>query len=192
MLGRKASAETNRKKSENSARYWLGKKRPDLSIKYRGKPRTKEDKERISRTCKAKMDDNKLMRLKELAKLGARKRWKGHIKIKRKYTYQYKYHKNNLEKKRFTNQRYKARKRNALGSHTFEEWQLLKEFYKYMCLCCKQTEPNIKLTEDHIIPLSKGGSDYIENIQPLCTSCNTKKFTKYINYRGGEQNFLFN
>jgi len=97
-----------------------------------------------------------------------------------------------LIKKRFRNQRYKAQKRNAVGSHTFEEWLLLKAYYGNMCLCCKRCEPEIKLTEDHIIPLSKGGSDRIENIQPLCMSCNTKKHTEFTNYLPIGDNFHLN
>ena len=68
------------------------------------------------------------------------------------------------------------------SSHTFGEWELLKKQYNLICPSCGESEPEIKLTKDHIIPLSKGGSDNIENIQPLCKKCNCKKYTKRIKY----------
>lgn len=76
----------------------------------------------------------------------------------------------------------RVRKLNCGGSHTLKEWIILKAQYNWTCPCCHKSEPEIKLTEDHIIPLAKGGSDNIENIQPLCISCNCKKHTKVIKY----------
>lgn len=61
------------------------------------------------------------------------------------------------------------------GSHTDSEWNAIREAYGYMCVGCGETEPTIKLTRDHIIPLSKGGTDNIDNIQPLCGPCNSSK-----------------
>lgn len=68
------------------------------------------------------------------------------------------------------------------GFHSKQEWEFLKAQYNWTCPCCKQSEPQIKLTKDHIIPLLMGGSNNIENIQPLCFSCNRNKSYRYIRY----------
>jgi len=70
-----------------------------------------------------------------------------------------------------------AREKGAIGSHSLIEWNALKIAYNNKCANCRL---ELKLTKDHITPLSKGGSDFIENIQPLCKSCNSKKHNKII------------
>ena len=69
------------------------------------------------------------------------------------------------------------------GNFTAQEWKALKEFYNLSCLRCGRREPDIKLSPDHVNPVAKGGSNSIENIQPLCVSCNKKKYTKETDYR---------
>ena len=68
-----------------------------------------------------------------------------------------------------------AREKGAVGSHTLQEWNMVKQKFGYKCAICGEKKP---LTKDHIIPLSKGGSNYISNIQPLCRNCNSKKIIK--------------
>jgi 5-methylcytosine-specific restriction endonuclease McrA len=88
---------------------------------------------------------------------------------------------------RVNTQRQKAKRRNAEGSHTTQEWLDLKEHFENCCLCCGRHESQFDepLEQDHIVPLSKGGSNWISNIQPLCEDCNGMggKGTKTIDYR---------
>jgi 5-methylcytosine-specific restriction endonuclease McrA len=85
------------------------------------------------------------------------------------------------------NHRRRTRLKGSGGSHTPEEWKELKEFYKYTCLMCGRLEPEIKLTKDHVIPISHGGTNDIENLQPLCKSCNSRKHARHIDFRGDER-----
>lgn len=76
--------------------------------------------------------------------------------------------------------RYYARKQGAQGTHTSAEWIALRAWFGNRCACCGATR---RLEADHVIPLSRGGSDEIENIQPLCRSCNSSKATDTTDYR---------
>lgn len=69
----------------------------------------------------------------------------------------------------------RALKLNCEGSHTVEEWGARKAQYHFRCAYCHR---KAKLTEDHIVPLSKGGSNDIENIVPACKHCNSSKGIK--------------
>lgn len=77
----------------------------------------------------------------------------------------------------------RARKLANGGAYTRQEWESLKLAAGFMCLKCGNKEPDIRLTVDHVIPLIMGGSNNIDNIQPLCGRCNQSKGKKHIDYR---------
>lgn len=87
--------------------------------------------------------------------------------------YQKKYFLEHPEKRKEIRRRMKNKRRMVVGWHTEGEWEKLKIQYGNQCPSCNNE--NVIFTKDHIIPITKGGSDYIENIQPLCRSCNARK-----------------
>lgn len=48
---------------------------------------------------------------------------------------------------------------------------------------CKSCNSKWDLTIDHIVPLSLGGTNNLENLQTLCQSCNQGKGQRIIKYR---------
>jgi 5-methylcytosine-specific restriction endonuclease McrA len=85
-----------------------------------------------------------------------------------------------LARRLVNNHNYRARRKGAIGKFTLTEWNDLLFQYGNKCLCCQTRE---KLTADHVIPLANGGSNAINNIQPLCRSCNSSKGIKTTDYR---------
>lgn len=70
----------------------------------------------------------------------------------------------------------RKRKSENGGKHTLGEWETLKCQCNHSCAKCGRKEPEIKLTRDHILAISRGGTDDIKNIQPLCLRCNQSKW----------------
>jgi hypothetical protein len=93
------------------------------------------------------------------------------------------YLRDNPEKRRAYQNTRRSKQMGAGGSFTPEEWLLLCKKYHHKCLRCSKRR---KLTADHIVPVSKGGTSYIANIQPLCKPCNSWKHTKFIDFRRKE------
>jgi 5-methylcytosine-specific restriction endonuclease McrA len=52
----------------------------------------------------------------------------------------------------------------------------------FKCQCCgaKPSDDNdVTLEVDHIVPVSKGGSDFYDNLQVLCKKCNIGKHNNF-------------
>lgn len=63
-------------------------------------------------------------------------------------------------------------RRSAEGSFTHEEWIRTCAVFDN---CCAYCGADSKLTIEHVIPLSKGGTNYISNVIPACATCNSSK-----------------
>ena len=69
-----------------------------------------------------------------------------------------------------------ARRRAAFSGvvrdFTVAQWEEMKAAHEYRCAYCHEEKP---LTQDHIVPIAKGGAHTRDNVAPACRSCNSSK-----------------
>lgn len=63
---------------------------------------------------------------------------------------------------------------NAGGTCITEKWHI------NCCYCNTLLDSPKKMSIDHVIPRSKGGSNHIDNLVICCEPCNTKKGDKFL------------
>lgn len=96
---------------------------------------------------------------------------------------------NRARGERIRNERVRA----AEGGHNDAQWQSVVDRFQRHCVRCgihESNAPEGRLTKDHIVPISKGGSNRISNLQPLCIPCNSKKATHIADYRPSAERSL--
>ena len=126
----------------------------------------------------------------------ATKRWEKanrvHVEAKKKewwdanpekrHKYNQRFRKENPEKirrwEKNNTYRRRALKRQAEGSFTYEEFFALCNESRWICTYCGCRLDPETATADHMIPLSRNGSNDIKNIAPACQSCNSRKKDK--------------
>lgn len=102
------------------------------------------------------------------------KRWyKNNAESQRKRTREYAIA--HPESKRISEQKRRIRKLNN-GEYLI----LPKEINKFLSSNCNNCGTSELITLDHIIPISRGGSHSVGNLQSLCRSCNSSKNNKTI------------
>jgi hypothetical protein len=85
------------------------------------------------------------------------------------------WYKNNPDKARTHWQARRARKHELPSTLTAAQWGMIQRHFKNTCAYCGEEKT---LTQEHFVPLSKGGEYTHNNILPACQCCNKSKGAK--------------
>jgi 5-methylcytosine-specific restriction endonuclease McrA len=149
-------------------------------IAFRNKQYYQKNKDDINAYKKSWYEENKDTKIKEY-----KEKNKEYIKCKKKEylmknkdsirKYRQKYRQLNPELSTKDKQVRKAKQKQLDSDFTVKQWKRCKKHFDNKCAYCGE-EGN--MTQDHFIPLSKGGEYTINNIIPVCRSCNSSKHNK--------------
>lgn len=169
----KISKQMKQYREENKER--LLKKAKQCNEKYKGKYKGKykeqkkqyreENKEKIKVSNKKYKEKNR----DNLLELKNQYRKENREQIAEKQSI---YRKENRSKCNVYSQKRRSSKKQLPHTLTVEQWILIQAKFNNKCAYCGEEKP---LTQDHFIPLSKGGEYTHNNIIPACRSCNASK-----------------
>ena len=70
----------------------------------------------------------------------------------------------------------KARLRGNDATMTRAQWKSVLAWFENKCAYCQLWFE--RLTQDHVIPISRGGAHAVDNIVPACRTCNARKYAR--------------
>lgn len=186
---RKAFAATRPEEERESRRLW-GKNNPEKVKKSREKSRSKPAHRIRMKKYGAEWYAENKVRLVPLRRKWYLENKKAHNARSLAYYYANpevwrEYHKKWAQQNRELMRLYtsasgakrRAAKVNSLGSFTASDVRELLKLQKGKCAACRD-KLTYKFHRDHIVPLSRGGSNDKRNIQLLCPACNVRKHAK--------------
>jgi hypothetical protein len=140
------------------------------SINARAKNYRESNKERITEWLKHYRERNKEeLKIKDAVRHKKPEYKTAHNKRNQKY---HKTEKGQLTAQ-LSRERYRHRQSGVSNTLTRTQWNACKDMFDNACAYCGKPLKN--LTQDHFVPLSKGGGYDANNIIPCCKPCNSSK-----------------
>jgi 5-methylcytosine-specific restriction endonuclease McrA len=81
----------------------------------------------------------------------------------------------NLEKRRHQSRVARARRSGVSCYLTLEQWKDLLRRFNFRCAYCLKRLTKKNRSLDHLIPLTRGGGNTLDNLVPACRRCNQRK-----------------